>query len=57
MAGMSKPTKPQLARARERALRVHADVCDVCYDASQMNADGTCRTCADDYHEMEILAR
>jgi hypothetical protein len=42
---------------RERAERVHAEVCDVCYDHSQMNVDGTCRTCQDDLHEAEIWAR
>jgi hypothetical protein len=42
---------------RKRAATVHAEVCDVCYDESQMNSDGTCRTCQDDLHEAEILAR
>lgn len=54
---MSKPTKSQLALARERALRIHDGVCDICFDESQMNADGTCNICADDAHELEILAR
>lgn len=42
---------------RIRATAVHSEVCNVCYDESQMNADGTCRTCQDDLHEAEILAR
>lgn len=54
---MKKPTKPQLAEARARAERVHETVCDVCYDHSQMNRDGTCQTCIDDAHELEIWAR
>lgn len=42
---------------RARAEREHADVCDVHYDHSQMNSDGTCRECQDDLHEAEILSR
>jgi len=42
---------------RSRATTVHAEVCDVCYDETEMNPDGTCRTCQDDLHEAEILAR
>ena len=42
---------------RKRAIAVHAEVCDVCYDESEMNDDGTCRSCIDDLHEAEIMAR
>lgn len=42
---------------RQRATTVHAEVCDLCCDESEMNNDGTCRTCQDDLHEAEILAR
>lgn len=54
---MSKPTPTQLASLREAAARRHADVCDLHYDESVMEADGTCSTCADDLHEAEIWAR
>jgi hypothetical protein len=40
-----------------RAGKVHVVVCDVCYDESEMNEDGTCRTCIDDLHEAELMAR
>jgi len=46
-----------LAQAYERAHKKHPEVCDLCCDESEMGDDGTCRTCADDYHELEILAR
>lgn len=54
---MNKPTKAQLLKAQERASRVHESVCDVCYDQSRMNADGTCAECQNDLHELEIFAR
>lgn len=47
----------RLATAYERAHKVHADVCDIHYDHSVMNHDGTCSECQDDHHELEIMFR
>ena len=41
---------------RIAAQKVHEEVCDLHYDHSMMR-DGICDTCADDYHEAQIMAR
>jgi hypothetical protein len=50
-------TKAHLAELRKAANKHHAEVCDLHYDESVMNSDGTCRECQDDLCEAEILAR
>lgn len=48
-------TTTKIQQLTIRANKHHDDVCDVHYDRSRMNADGTCAECQDDLHEAEIL--
>lgn len=54
---MNNTTKKSLTLAHERAIKIHEQVCDIHYDYSVMNRDGTCSECQDDHHELEILTR
>lgn len=40
---------------RQAAQTCYSDVCQIHYDRSVMNADGTCSECQDDLHEFEII--